>query len=80
MSNLLAKCNADVYKAILEIKDKYPDIGKQLIAVLQKHEYWFEMTGLELLQFSANLPHKLWNGKVHYFHLLFESKQTTTMP
>ena len=77
---LLEKCNADVFKAILEIKDKYPAIGEQLIAVLQKHEYWFEMTGLELLQFSANIPHKLWNGKVHYFDLLFQSQQTTTMP
>ena len=77
---LLEKCNADVFKAILEIKDKYPAIGEQLIAVLQKHEYWFEMTGFEMLQFSANIPHKLWNGKVHYFDLLFQSQQTTTMP
>ena len=80
MNNLLTKCNADVYMAILEIKCKYPAIGEQLIAILQKHEHWFDMTALEILQFSANLPHKLWNGKIHYFHLLFESKQTTTMP
>ena len=79
MNNLLTKCNADVYMAILEIKCKYPAIGEQLIAILQKHEHWFDMTALEILQFSANLPHKLWNGKIHYFHLLFESQQTTTM-
>ena len=77
---LLEKCNADVYKAILDIKQESPEIGELLIAVLHKHEYWFEMTGLELLQFSANLPHKLWNRKIHTFHLLFESQLTTTMP
>jgi hypothetical protein len=77
---LLEKCNADVFKAILEVKSKHPAIGKQLIAILQKREYWFDMTGLEILEFSANLPHKLWNSKIHYLHLLFESKQTTVMP
>ena len=80
MANLLTQCNADVFKAILDIKSKYPAIGEQLIAILQKHEYWFNMTGLEMLQFSANLPHKLWNCKIHYFHLLFSSQQTTQMP
>ena len=77
---LLETCNADVFKAILEIKSKYPANGKQLIALLQKHEYWWQMTGLEILQFSAYLPATLWNGKIHYLHLLFESQQTTTMP
>jgi hypothetical protein len=80
MTNLLTKCNADVFKAILEIKSKYPAIGEQIIAILQKHEYWWQMTGLEILQFSANLPHELWNSKIHYLHLLFESQQTTKMP
>ena len=75
--NLLQTCNADVFKVILEIKEKYPAIGENLIAILQKREYWFDMTGLEILQFSANLPATLWNGKIHYLHLLFESKQTT---
>ena len=77
---LLEKCNADVFKAILEIKSEYPAIGEQLIAVLQKRQHWIDMTGLEILQFSANLPYKIWNGKIHYFHLLFQSQQTTTMP
>ena len=80
MTSLLTKCNADVYKAILEIKSKYHAIGEQLIAILQEHEYWWQMTGLEILQFSANLPHELWNLKIHTFYLLFESKQTTKMP
>ena len=80
MTNLLTKCNADVFKAILEIKSKYPAIGEQIIAILQKHEYWWQMTGLEILQFSANLPHELWNSKIHYLHLLFESQLTTQMP
>ena len=77
---LLEKCNADVFKAILEIKSKYPANGEQLIAILQKREYWFDMTALEILQFSAYLPSTLWNGKIHYLHLLFESQQTTPNP
>ena len=77
---LLEKCNADVFKVILEIKSEYPAIGEQLIAVLQKRQHWIDMNGLEILQFSANLPHKIWNGKIHYFHLLFQSQQTTVMP
>ena len=80
MNNLLTKCNADVYKEILDIKSKYPAIGENLITILQKREYWFDMTGLEILQFSANLPSTLWNSKIHYLHLLFESQQTTKMP
>ena len=77
---LLEKCNADAYKAILEIKAEQPEIGEHFIAVLQKYKYWFDMNGLEMLRFSAHLPHKLWNGKINTFHLLFESKQTTQMP
>ncbi len=77
---LLEQCNADVFKAILEIKSEYPAIGEQLIAVLQKRQHWIDMNGLEILQFSANLPNKIWNGKIHYFHLLFQSQQTTEMP
>ncbi len=77
---LLEKCNADVFKAILEIKSEYPAIGEQLIAVLQKRQHWIDMNGLEILQFSANLPNKIWNGKINTFYLLFESQLTTTMP
>jgi hypothetical protein len=77
---LLEKCNADVFKAILQVKEQSPVIREHLIAVLQKHEYWWQMTGLEMLEFSANLPHELWNGKIYTFHLLFESQQTTQMP
>ena len=80
MNNLLTKCNADVFKAILDIKSKYPAIGEQLIAILQKREYWFDMTGLEILRFAANLPYEIWNTKIHTFHLLFQSQQTTEMP
>ena len=80
MDNLLTKCNADVYLAILDIKEQSPEIGEHLIAVLQKHEYWFDMNGLEILQCAARLPHEIWNGKIHTFYLLFESQPTTTMP
>ena len=77
---LLEKCNADVYKAILDIKQESPEIGEHLIAVLQKHEDWFDMNGLEILQFAARLPYEIWNYKIHTFYLLFKSQQTTTMP
>ena len=80
MSNLLTKCNADVYKAILDIKQESPEIGELLIAVLQKHEYWLDMNGLEILHCAALLPHEIWNGKINTFYLLFQSQQTTTMP
>ena len=76
---LLEKCNADVYMAILEIKCKYPAIGEQLIAILQKHEHWFDMTALEILQFSANLPHKIWNGNIFEVMSLFKTELTTTI-
>jgi len=74
---LLEKCNADVFKAILDIKQKDPAIGENLLALLQKHEYWWQLDGQELLWFAANLPYEIWNTKIHTFHLLFESKQTT---
>ena len=77
---LLEKCNADVFKDILDIKSKYPTTGEQLIAILQKHEYWWQMTGEEILRFAAYLPHEIWNGKINTFYLLFESQPTTTMP
>ena len=77
---LLEKCNADVFKAILEVKENRPVMGERLISVLQKHEYWWQMDGEEILRFSAYLPHKIWNGKINTFYLLFESKQTTQNP
>ena len=77
---LLEQCNADVFKAILDIKQESPEIGEHLIAVLQKHEYWLDMNGLEILYCAARLPHEIWNGKINTFYLLFQSQQTTTMP
>ena len=77
---LLEKCNADVFKAILDIKENRPVMGERLIAVLQKHEYWWQLDGEEILRFAAYLPHEIWNGKINTFYLLFESKQTTPNP
>ena len=74
---LLEKCNADVFKAILDIKENRPVMGERLIAVLQKHEYWWQLDGEEILRFAAYLPHEIWNGKINTFYLLFESKLTT---
>ena len=77
---LLEKCNADVYKAILDIKEKSPYIGERIIAILQAHEYWWQMDLEEILWFSAHLPLEIWDRKVHTFQFLFQSQQTTTMP
>ena len=77
---LLEKCNADVFKAILDIKERRPEIGEKLIAILHKHESPFDLTGSDMLWFSAHLPHEIWNGKVYTFQFLFQSQQTTTMP
>jgi hypothetical protein len=80
-NTLLEKCNADVFKAILDIKAEKPDAGQELINTLQKHEYWWQMTGNDILNISAHLPYgELWNNKIHTFYLLFQSQQTTTMP
>ena len=80
MNNLLTKCNADVYKAILDIKESQPVMGEKLIAILQKHEWPFDLTGSDMLVFSAYLPLEIWDRKVHTFQFLFQSQQTTTMP
>ena len=80
MDNLLTKCNADVFKAILDLKEESPEIGEKLIAILQEHQYWWQIPAGDMLWFSAHLPLGIWNYKVHTFYLLFESKQTTTMP
>ena len=77
---LLEKCNADVFKAIIDIKREHPEIGENLLSILQKHEYWWQLDGQEVLWFAAHLPQHIWNGKINTFHYLFNSKQTTTMP
>ena len=76
---LLEKCNADVYKAVLEIKEESPEIGEKLITILQAHEYWWQMPLGDVLWFGAHLPLKIWDRKVHTFQFLFQSQQTTTM-
>jgi hypothetical protein len=78
MDNLLTKCNADVYKAILDIKAKQPVIGEKLIALLQEHQYSWKMIAGDMLWFSAHLPLEIWDGKVHTFQFLFLSQQQTT--
>ena len=77
---LLETCNADVFKAILEIKEESPEIVEKLISILQQYQYWWQMDGEEILRFAAYLPQEIWNGKINTFYLLFESQQTTTMP
>ena len=77
---LLEKCNADVYKAILDIKESQPVMGEKLIAILQKHEWPFDLTGSDMLWFAAHLPRQIWDNKVHTFQFLFKSQQTTKMP
>ena len=79
MNNLLTKCNADVYKAILDIKANQPEIGEKLISILQKHESLWQMDLAETMWFSAHLPWPIWDRKVHTFRLLFQSQQFTTM-
>ena len=80
MANLLTQCNADVHKAILEVKEQSPVIGEKLIAILQNCEEYIDLTCSDMLWFSAHLPWPIWDRKVHTFHLLFQSQQTTTMP
>jgi len=77
---LLEKCNADVFKAILDIKANQPEIGDKLIAILQNHEYYSYMNFEDVVRFAAYLPYEIWDCKVHTFHILFQSKQTTQMP
>ena len=77
---LLEKCNADVFKAILDIKANQPVIGERLISILSSGEYWWYIPAGEMLSFSAHLPLELWDGKVHTFQFLFKSQQTTEMP
>ena len=80
MANLLTKCNADVYKAILDKKSEQPVIGEKLISILQNCEEYIDLTCSDMLWFAAHLPWPIWDRKIHTFYLLFESQQTTTMP
>ena len=80
MDNLLTKCNTDVFKAIIDLKEENPEIGEKLIAILQEHQYWWQMPAGDMLWFAAHLPQHIWNGKINTFHYLFNSQQTTTMP
>ena len=74
---LLEKCNADVYKAILDKKSEQPVIGEKLITILQNCEEYIDVTCFDMLWFSAHLPWGIWDRKVHTFRLLFKSQQTT---
>ena len=74
---LLEKCNADVFKAILDIKESQPEIGEKLISILQYYEHHYDMTFSEVMWFAAHLPWPMWDRKVHTLTCLFESKQTT---
>ena len=76
---LLEQCNADVFKAILDIKYEHPDMGQALINLLQKHDYWWQMSGNEMLSFSMPMR-DIWDRKIFTFYLLFESQETTVMP
>ena len=80
MANLLTQCNADVFKAILEVKEQNPIIGEELISILQRHEYYWAMTFGEVMWLAAHLPWPIWDRKVHTLHLLFHSQLTTQMP
>ena len=77
---LLEKCNADVFKAILDIKQENPVISEKLITTLQKHEYWWQIPVGEVMWFAVYLPSGIWNLKINSFPILFESQQTTKMP
>ena len=79
MDNLLTKCNADVFKAILDLKEENPEINDKLFELLQKYKYWWEIPMADVMWFAAHLPQHIWNGKINTFHYLFESQQTTEM-
>ena len=68
---LLEKCNDDVFKAILDLKEESPEIGERLIAILQEHQYWWQIPAGDMLWFSAHLPCEIWDGKAHTFQFLF---------
>lgn len=76
---LLDKCNFDVFKAILDLKENQPEIGEKLIALLREYQFWWQMLAGDMLWFSAHLPREIWDGKAHTFQFLFQFQQTTTM-
>lgn len=76
---LLETCNADVFKAILNIKYEHPEMGQAIINLLQKHEYWWQIGAFQIFTLVRPFS-EIWDGKIHTFYLLFESQQTTTMP
>ena len=76
---LLEKCNADVFKAIIDIKAENPTIAENMFFILQKHEYWWQLTGQEILSFALPLS-DIWDRKIYTFYYLFLSQETTTMP
>ena len=80
MSNLLTKCNADVYKAIVDLKQESPEIGDKLFELLQKYQYWWQMPMDDVMWFSAHLPSEIWDRTAHNFFVLFSSQQITEMP
>ena len=80
MTSLLTKCNADVYKAILDKKAETPEIGEKLIALLQEYQYWWQIPVGDVMWFAVHLPSEIWNLKINSFPILFESQQTTQMP
>ena len=77
---LLEKCNADVLKAILDIKQENFYVGEHLISILQKHEYYWQMPAGDVMWLAAHLPLEIWNLKINTFPCLFEFQQTTEMP
>ena len=74
---LLEKCNFDVFKSILDLKQESPEIGEKLISILQQYQYWWQMPMDDVMWFSAHLPSEIWDRKIHTFLLLFQSQQTT---
>ena len=77
---LLETCNADVYKAILDIKQENPVIGEKLITTLRIHQYWWQIPVGDVMWFAVHLPSEIWNLKINSFPILFESQQTTKLP
>ena len=77
---LLEKCNADVFKAILDLKQESPEIGEKLISILQQYQYWWQMPAGDVMWFAAHLPLHIWNLQINTFPRLFESQQTTQNP
>ena len=78
MTSLMTKSNEDVNNSTLDKKSETPEIGENLIALLQECQYWWQMNAVGMLWFSAYLPREIWDGKAHTFQFLFKSQQQTT--